>query len=135
MHVMTIDLQAAIDNLRSIKGDLEDCFWDHPADSDAERNERFQISFWIRQIGERTAALEAILLHKGAAHILVAGMTPIEQDALQSAANLLQPCVQDGETFADLLRAVKAILSAADRIGLGAAGGHALDGARVQVGP
>ena len=66
---MMIDLQAPIDSLRLIKSDLEAYFWDYPVDDEARCNERYQISYWIRQVADRTAALEAVLMHKGAVRL------------------------------------------------------------------
>jgi hypothetical protein len=124
---MTIDLEGPIENLRSLKGDLESFFWDHPGVSSGERDERFQIAFWIRQLTERAAALEALLLHKGASRVVVPGLPPAERDALESAASVLQQWIPDGASFASVRRMMVAVLGAADRLGLTAAAGAAPD--------
>jgi hypothetical protein len=123
MPEMIFDLQAPIDSLRSLKSDLEAYFWDHAFDDDARRNERFQIWWWIRQLSDRTAALETILMHKGGARLVLHGVSPAEQEALQSAATVLDQWLHEDETFLHVLQTVAAVLAAADRIGLRAAGG------------
>ena len=134
MQEITLDLQAPIDGLRSIKSDLEAYYWDHPAHDETQRNERFQISFWIRQINDRTAALESLLLHKGTSRIVLAGLTPAERNAVQSAATLLEQWIEEDETFPNVFRAVAAVLGAADRISLKAAAGSPLIDPRLRLG-
>jgi hypothetical protein len=123
MPEMTFDLQPSIDSLRSLKSDLEAYFWDHACDDDARRNERFQIEWWIRQVTDRTAALEMILLRKGSSRLVLHGVSPAEQEALQSAATVLDQWLHEDERFHHVLQTVAAVLAAADRIGLRTAGG------------
>jgi hypothetical protein len=125
---VTIDLQPPIDSLRLIKSDLEAYFWEYPVDDEARRNERYQIGFWVRQVADRTAALESVLMHKGATRLLVTSMTPIEAEALRSAAAVLDQWIREDEAFADVTRKIMTILGAADRIGLRAAAGFAHTG-------
>src|SRR5262245_29285805 len=64
-EVLRLDLQGPIDALRSIRGDLELYYWERPGHGEQQERERYQVSLWIRQVTERTAALESILLHMG----------------------------------------------------------------------
>jgi anthranilate phosphoribosyltransferase len=123
MSELTIDIQTQVDRLRSIKSDLEAYYWDQPADGDTPGGRRFQISFWIRQLADRTAALEALLMHQGDPQVVVPGVSPTEREALQSAAAVLDQWIHEDESFHDVQRVVGTILSAADRISLRAAGG------------
>jgi len=125
---VTMDLQAPIDSLRLIKSDLEAYFWDYPVEDERRCNERYQIGYWVRQVSDRTAALESILLHKGTARLLVSGMTAAEAEALHSAAAVLDEWIREDESFREVAHKVVAILGAADRIGLRAAGGFACTG-------
>jgi hypothetical protein len=131
MAEMTLDLQPSIDSLRSLKGDLEAYYWDHPSHDEGRRNERFQISWWIRQVSDRTAALEGIIMQKGRSCLVLHAVSSAEQEALQSAATVLDQWIHEDETFHRVMQTVAAVLAAADRIGLRAAGGiAAADGAR-----
>src|SRR5262249_42748271 len=55
---LRLDLQAPIDKLRSIRGDLELYYWERPGHGEQHERERYQVSLWIRQVSERTAALQ-----------------------------------------------------------------------------
>jgi hypothetical protein len=123
MPDVTIDLQAPIDSLRLIRSDLEAFFWDYPSNGASGHVERYQISFWIRQIGDRTAALEGILMHKGATRLVVTGVGSEEAAVLQDAAAALDEWIREDESFDDVACKVRALLGAADRIGMLAAGG------------
>ena len=120
-----LDLQLPIDNLRSIRGDLELYYWERPAALGAQQEcERYQVSLWIRQVSERTSMLEGILLHMGTASIVLPPASAVEREALRSATALLACWIRDNEPFGHVLHTVAAILNAADVIGLAAAGGR-----------
>lgn len=129
-RALTLDLQTQIDGLRSIKSDLEAYYWDHPGDDEPARAERFQIGYWIRQVADRTSALETILLHHGTHRVIVSGVTSGERAALRTAGMILDQWLHEETPFASVLRTVAAVLGAADRIALRAAGGTALHGDR-----
>jgi hypothetical protein len=124
---MTLDLQAPIDNLRSITSDLEAYYWERSDDGDRHGCERYQIGLWIRQINERTAVLLEILMHMRSRAVVVTGISPAEREALESAATLLDRWIREDEPFHDVMGHVTAILNAADRIALRAAGGRPED--------
>jgi len=121
---MKLDLQGPIDNLRSIIGDLEVYYWERGG---RHACERYQIGLWIRQINERTALLLEILLHMRSRTVVVADVDPADREALENAANVLDRWIRDDEPFRDVIGHVAAILSAADRIALRAAGGRPED--------
>jgi hypothetical protein len=123
MSEVTLDIQIQVDRLRSIKSDLEAYYWDQPLDGDAPGGRRFQIRFWIRQLADRTAALETLLMHQGDPQVVVPGVSTAEREALQSAAAVLDQWIHEDDSFHDVQRVVGTILAAADRIGLRAAGG------------
>jgi hypothetical protein len=118
-----IDLQAPIDSLRSIKSDLEAYYWDHAGEDEEQRSRRYQISFWIKLITDRTAALEGLLLDKGSSRLVARGLAEEASDAIVGAAKILDRWINEDETFPNVLHAIGTILAAADRIGLGAAAG------------
>ena len=121
---LRIDLNAAIDCLRSIRGDLDVHYWARRGQGESEESERFQISLWIRQLGDRTAALEGVLMHLGATAVVVSGLGSAECEALCDATKALACWIHEEESFQDVLRSVTAILHAADTICLGAAAGR-----------
>lgn len=123
-----LDLQGPIDSLRSIRSDLELYYWERPGHGEQQERERYQVSFWIRQVGERTAALEGILLHMGTPSIVLSAGTT-EGEALRNAARRLGCWIREEEPFDQVLHTVAGILNAADVICLGAAGGRAEAGA------
>jgi hypothetical protein len=120
-----LDMQAPIDNLRSIKGDLELYYWERPGQGEQQERERYQVSLWIRQVSERTATLEGILLHMGRPSIVLTSAGAGECEALRSASNLLGRWIRDDEPFEQVRQTVAAILNASDVICLAAAGGRA----------
>src|SRR5262245_42002 len=120
-----LDLQVPIDNLRSIKCDLELYHWERPAaHRDQQDRERYQVGIWIRQVSDRTATLEAIQLHMGTSTIVLPPAGAVELEALRSATALLGCWIRDDAPFEQVLPTVAAILNAADVIGLAAAGGR-----------
>lgn len=121
---MRLDLQGPIDNLRLIRGDLEAYYWDRTTRGEMRERERYQINLWIRLVSERTAALEGILLHMGVRGVILAGRGPADQEAVRSAAKVLDRWIHEEEPFPEALRQVAAILAAADAICLMAAGGR-----------
>src|SRR5262245_29641728 len=122
---LRFDLLGPIDNLRSIRGDLELYYWERPDQGEQQERERYQVSLWIRQVSERTAALESILLHMGTASVMLSAVGTGELEALRSASRLLGCWIREEEPFEQVLRAVADLLSAADLICLRAAGGRA----------
>ena len=120
-----LDLQVPIDNLRSIKCDLELYYWERPAaHRDQQDRERYQVGIWIRQVSDRTATLEAIQLHMGTSTIVLPPAGTVELEALRSTTALLGCWIRDDEPFGQVRRTVAAILGAADVISLAAAGGR-----------
>ena len=118
-----VDLQAPIDCLRSIKSDLEAYYWNHEGDGELQESRRFQISFWIRLITDRTATLEGLLFQKHSSRLVVRGLTTEESAALVDASKVLDQWIHEEETFATVLLTIGRLLAAADCIGLSAAGG------------
>lgn len=125
---MRLDLQAPLDNLRSLIGDLEVFYWERPGEGEMLEAARYQIGFWIRQVSERAAALQGILLHMGTPAVVLTGVNLAEREALRGAANRLDRWIPEGEPFEGALRIVAAILNAADLISLKAAGGRPAHG-------
>ena len=126
---LRLDLQGPIDGLRSIRGDLELYYWERPGHGEQHERERYQVSLWIRQVTERTATLEGILLHKGTPALVLNGVGTSERDALRSAARFLGCWIREEEPFEQVLRTVAGVLNAADVIALRAAGGSPEPGA------
>jgi len=122
---LRLDLQPPIDNLRSVKGDLELYYWERPGDGEQRERERYQVSLWIRQVSERTAMLEGVLLHMGTPSIVLTAVGGTEREALENATKLLGRWIRDDEPFEQVLHTVATILRAADIICLAAAGGKA----------
>ena len=118
-----IDLQTPVDCLRSIKSDLEAYYWDPPVGGEVRPTRRHEIAFWIRLIGDRTGALEALILQKGSSRVVVRGLSDDEHAAVVAAAKVLNQWIQEDEAFPNVLGTIRDILVAGDRIGLGAAGG------------
>lgn len=118
----TIDLQAPIDGLRLLRGDLEAYYWALPAEEDAG-GRRYQVGLWMREVGGRTATLEAIVMHHASARLRVGGVSAEEAAALWHASRVLESSIGDEEPFARVLERVAAVLAAADRLALRAAGG------------
>jgi hypothetical protein len=119
---MTLDLQRPIDNLRLFKSDLEAYYWERTGDGEAQQRERYQIGFWMRQIGDRAAALEDILMHMGSPTVIVAVGSEAEGGALRDAIVALDRWIPEGEPFDDVRRCVASVVHAADLVGLSAAG-------------
>jgi len=117
-----IDLQTPIDCLRSIKSDLEVYYWEPPGPGDARPARAHEVAFWIRLIGDRTGALEALALQKGSPLVVAYGLADDEHDAVVAAAKVLNQWIPEDAAFPKALAAVREILAATDRIGLGAAG-------------
>jgi hypothetical protein len=125
------DLQVPIDNLRSIRSDLELYYWERPAaHREQQARERYQVGLWIRQVSERTAMLEGILLHMGTPALVLPPAAAVEREALRSATALLGCWIRDDEPFGHVLHTVAAVLNAADVISLAAAGGRPAPRAR-----
>jgi hypothetical protein len=122
---LRLDLQGPIDNLRSIRGDLELYYWERPGHGEQRERERYQVSLWIRQVSERTAALESILLHMGTASVVLNTVGTSEREALRSVSGFLSHWIREEEPFEQVLRTVAGVLNAADVICLRAAGGRA----------
>lgn len=136
----SFDLQPAIDSLRSLRSDLEAYYWEQPPDPTAQGSRRYQVSHWIRQLSDRTAALESIVLHMGTSCLRLPDLAGGEREALRAAAAVLDRWVPEDEVFDRVLEVVAAALAAADRIGLRAAGGTpekeaSLVGPRIAVRP
>ena len=117
-----IDLQTPIDCLRSIKSDLEVYYWEPTGPGDARPARAHEVAFWIRLIGDRTGALEALVLQKGSSLVVAYGLADDEHDAIVAAAEVLNQWIPEDVALPKALAAVREILAAPDRIGLGAAG-------------
>jgi hypothetical protein len=119
-----LDLHAAIDSLRSVRGDLDALYWGRQGQGDAQASERYQISLWIRLVGERTAALEGILMHMGGPAIVLPGLQAAGCEELRRTTTALTCWLYEEDSFEDVARAIAAILHAADTICLSAAAGR-----------
>ena len=117
----TIDLQRAIDGLRSLRGDLEAYCWSRLADGRQE-SDRFQIGYWMRQLSDRSASLEGIALHKGSPRVRLCNVSAAEARQLQRALAVIEQSIFDEDPFDRVLQIVTGALAAADRTGLRAAG-------------
>ena len=122
MPGMIFDLQPAIDGIRSLRSDLESYYW-HRATDGSEDSQRFQISYWIRQLSDRSAALDAIVMRMGSWRLLLPDVSDGEARALQEAVAALEHWVDEDDPLDRALQVVATALAAADRIGLRAAGG------------
>jgi hypothetical protein len=121
---VAIDLQVPIDALRSLKSDLEAYYWDRAGEGERGAAERYQIGFWVRQVTDRTAALESIVMHQGTALLLVPALTPAEAEGLERAGHPGAQWVREGDGFGEVREKVATMLQLADRIGLKAAAGR-----------
>ena len=121
MPDMIFDLQPAIDGIRSLRSDLESYYWHRAADG-SEDSQRFQISHWMRQLSDRSAALDGIIMRMGSWRLLLPDVSGAEARALQEAVAALEKWVDEDDPFDRALQVVTTALAAADRIGLRAAG-------------
>jgi len=119
-----LDLQGPIDDLRLLKSDLEAYYWERPDDGELQERQRYQMRLWMRQVGERTAALEDILMHMGTPTVVVSVASTAEAETLRDAVTVFGRWVREGEPFDDVLRSVAVVLSTADMLWLRAAGGR-----------
>ncbi len=122
---LVIDLQAQVDRLRSIRSDLEAYYWDQPDGTEGFGGRRFQVAFWISKVAQRISDLEQLFMARGETTVSVIGLNQIEQEAVESAGAVLDRWIHEDECFPDVHRVVGAVLAAADRIALRAAGGVA----------
>lgn len=122
---LIIDLQAQVDRLRSIRSDLEAYYWDQPEGTEGFGGRRFQVSFWIAKVAQRITDLEYLMLARGQTTVSVVGLGAAEQEVVESAGAVLDRWIHEDECFPDVQRVVGAVLAAADRIVLRAAGGAA----------
>ena len=113
-----LDLHAVTDKLHLFKSDLEAYYWERTGDA----CQRYQVGLWMRQVGERTAALEDLVMHLGCPAVVVTASTA-DGETLRCAVDLLDRWIDEGEAFDEVLRRVAAVLNAADTICLRAAGG------------
>jgi hypothetical protein len=121
MADVIIDLERAIDGIRALRSDLESYYWERAAR--AQDSQGFQISLWIRQLSDRGAALESIVMHKASMRLRVRDVSADEAKALETSLLELEQWVYEEDPFAGVLEVVAAALAAADRVGLRAAGG------------
>ena len=120
---LLIDLQTQLDRLRSIRSDLEAYYWNQPEGTEGFGGRRFQVTFWITKVAQRISDLEQLLMARGETTVSVVGLTPAEQEAVESAGAVLDRWIHEDECFPDVQRVVGSVLAAADRIVLRAAGG------------
>jgi hypothetical protein len=118
-----VDLQGPIDSLRSLKSDLEAFYWEQTG---GDANRRDEVFFWIRVLGDRTSALEGLVLQKGSPRVTIHGLDADEHEAVLAAVRTLDHWISEDEPFAKAAVAIARILAAADRVGLAAATGTAL---------
>ena len=116
---MRFDLQPGIDGLCALKSDLEAYYWDQPVHG----SQRYQISYWIRQVADRAAALESIVFHKGTSRLRFHDLTDDERATLPAALAMLDQWVHENDSFERARALVATALAAADRLGLHAVGG------------
>jgi hypothetical protein len=122
MPDMVFDLQPAIDGIRSLRCDLEAYYWHRAADG-SQDSQRFQISHWMRQLSDRSEALDGIVIRMGSWRLLLPDVSGAEARALQEAVTALEQWVDEDDPFDRALQVVTTALAAADCIGLRAAGG------------
>ena len=120
---LVIDLQAQVDRLRSIRSDIEAYYWDQPEGTEGFGGRRFQVSFWIAKVAQRIADLEHLMLARGETTVSIVGLGAGEHEAVESAGAVLDRWIHEDECFPDVQRVIGAVLAAADRIVLRAAGG------------
>ena len=120
MAAFTIDLEAQLERLWGLKGDLDECFWTVDA-----ADVRFALGIAVAQITQRIVALEEIVRHHGGGDaVTVANLSLDESRALDRALKVL-----DGEIVHDPMREdrlwarVRLVLTAADDLLLSAARG------------
>src|SRR5262245_13441551 len=89
MPDITIDLQRAIDGVRALMSDLEAYYWER-AGSAPRDSQRFQISHWIRQLSDRSAGLESIVMHKGSVRLRLCDVSADEAKGLEEALVVLE---------------------------------------------
>jgi hypothetical protein len=124
-HV-TLDIQGPIDDLRSLRSDLELYYWNLPPDG-PDGSARFQVGLWMRLVGDRIAALEAILMHKGSRQVLVA-VDPATAEPVEHLHRALHAWIPEDRPLAEVQARVADILRAADAIALTAGGGAGTGG-------
>jgi hypothetical protein len=117
-----LDLHATIDNLLRFKSDLEAYYWDRTGRGLPE-HQRYQIALWMRQVSERTALLEDVVMHM-ACPIVAVTVSTADRESLRCAVRLCDRSVDEEEPFDEALRSVAAVLNAADIVCLRAAGGR-----------
>ena len=120
-----LDLHAITDKLLLLKSDLEAFYWNRTGDGELIERQRRQIAFSMRQVGERTVALEDIVLQMGCPMVVVT-TGRAERERLRCAVHLFDrfESLDEAEPFEAVLSSVAAVLNAADVVGLRAAGGR-----------
>ena len=120
-----LDLHAVIDKLLLFKSDLQAYYSDRAGDGELVERQRYQVAFSIRQVRERTDALEDILMHMGCP-IVVVTVNGTQRERLRSAVHVFDrlESIDGVEPLDEVLCAVATVVSAADVVGLRAAGGR-----------
>src|SRR5262245_53758208 len=107
MAEMTCDLQRAIDGLHALASDLTSYYWRRPVDGPRD-SRRFEISHWIRQVSDRSVALEQIVMHKGSRHMRLHEVSAAEAEVLETAMTMLEQWVDEDDPFDRVLEIVAA---------------------------
>jgi hypothetical protein len=130
MAALTIDVEAQIECLSGLKGDLDECFWAVDA---ADAHVRYALGIAITQLAQRIAALDEVVRHLGGGEaVRIADLSLDETRAVERALEIL-----DGEIVLDASDAerrlwprFRLVLAAADDLLIAAARGecaHAVD--------
>jgi hypothetical protein len=114
-----LDLQPPIDGLRALKGDLDAYYW-RCVSGGAGESVAYEVAFWVRQLSDRTVALEQIVLHKGTTRLSLDG-TKTDGVAVGRACRLIEAWLDEDEPLESARTIVGRILHAADVIALRAA--------------
>jgi len=135
MAELSIDVEAQIENLRALKGDLEEHHRSLTAVVGADAGRRQQIAYAIRQIRERSAALEDLMRDRRAGRVIVTDLRADEGRRLAAAVDLLGREIPKGGPHGALLAAIRAVLGAADDVGLAVARGQPVGAESVHAAP
>lgn len=108
-------------------------YWDRTAGG-SQGSQRYQLSHCIRQLSDRSAALESIVLHKGSLRLRLSDVSAAEGESLKEAVAVLEQWVREDELFDRVLQIVAAAFAGVDRLSLRAAGASPDNGAPADPG-
>lgn len=114
MAMVTFDLEGQIENLRGLKGDLDEHYWSGAADTRA----REPLAIAIAQLSQRIVALEDLLRRRGGPCLRVSRLGLDEAHGIERALGVLDTelVLADPLVESELWTRVRAILGAADDI-------------------